>query len=93
MNEEVNDVYIEPTRMIFSTPSGKLCFYSFFDRKFHEYFVFKEGCDMKIKVAMLPRLPSQYDRSNHYFILDVTHYKILCAGDLNKLVIVSYAFQ
>lgn len=79
--------------MIFSTPSGKLCFYSFFDRKFHEYFVFKDTCDMKIKVAMLPKLPSQYDRSKSYYNIDVTHYKILCVGDLNKLVIVSYAFQ
>lgn len=79
--------------MIFCTPSGKLCFYSFFDRKFHEYYVFRDACDMRIKVAMLPKLPSQYDRSNSYNNIDVTHYKILCAGDLNKLVIVSYAFQ
>lgn len=66
LNEEVNDVYMEATRLIFSTSSGKLCFYSFLDHKFHEYFVFKDACDMKIKVAMLPRLPSHYDRSNQY---------------------------
>ncbi len=55
---------MEAARLIFSTTSGKLCFDSFLDHKFYEYFFFKDVCDMKMKVAVLPRLPSLYDRSN-----------------------------
>lgn len=57
LKDEVRQLYLEVTRLIFSTPCGKLYFYSFLDRKIEELVVFEETCDMKIRVAPLPRLP------------------------------------
>jgi hypothetical protein len=66
--EEVNAVYLEPSRTIFSTPSGKLCFYSFYDTKLQEIQAIKEASSMEMTVCSLPRLPSRSYRSNALLI-------------------------
>lgn len=66
--QEVHCVYLEPTRIVFSTPSGKLCFYSFLDEKLQEVQAIKEASSMEITVCRLPRLPSRFYRSTPVFI-------------------------
>jgi hypothetical protein len=58
LDGEVKEVLLEPTRLIFSTPTGRLYFYSFLDRQLREEVVFSGVCDMKMKTVSLPRLPN-----------------------------------
>lgn len=63
--EEVSCLHLEPTRLIFSTPVGKVGFYNFYDSKLQEVQAIKETFSMEISVLSLPKLPTKNSRSTH----------------------------
>ena len=56
-------VHIEPTRLIFATPSGKVCFYSFYDGKMQETQAIRDCSVMHVRIICLPRLPCRDPKS------------------------------
>jgi hypothetical protein len=61
--EEVVDAHLEPTRLIFSTPSGKVCFANLLNGRSEEVHAIKDCSSMEVKVLPMPRLPSRHSKS------------------------------
>jgi hypothetical protein len=86
---------LEPTRLIFATPTGKICFYSFFNQKLQEIQAFSGVSDLQMKVLMLPRLPytGEHKRSNSFIYIDLTQYRILCVADGRNVSVLLHTFE